>query len=101
MDFVLRCMEHEVLLKYPETESSNTEQRSIHKISDNERLRIILYVDDIVLFCEDINELNNILNIYDETYSRFGLTIATDKTKTISLCSRRNYECRITDNIRK
>ena len=94
MDFVLRCVEHEVLLKYPETglkysyhiksESSNREQRSIHKISGNERLCMLLYADDIVLFCEDINELNNIIKIYDETFSRFGLTIATDKTKTIS-----------------
>ena len=94
MDFVLRCVEHEVLLKYPETglkylyhiksESSNREQRSIHKISCNERLCMLLYADDIVLFCEDINELDNIIKIYDETFSRFGLTIATDKTKTIS-----------------
>ena len=45
---------------------------------------MLLYADDIVLFYEDINELNNILKIYDETFSRFGLTIATDKTKTFS-----------------
>ena len=42
MDFVLRCVEHHVLMKYPNTglkysyhiksESSNREQRSIHKI---------------------------------------------------------------------
>ena len=70
MDFVLRCVEHEVLLKYPNTglkysyriksESSNRKQRSIHKISGNDRLRMLLYADDIVLFCEDINELNDI-----------------------------------------
>ena len=47
-------------------------------------MRMLLYVDVIVLFCEDIQELICILNIYDETFSRFGLTIATDKTKTIS-----------------
>ena len=94
MDFVLRCVEHEVLLKYPNTglkysyhvkaESSTREQRSIHKISGSDRMRMLLYADDIVLFCEDIQELNCILKIYDETFSRFGLTIATDKTKTIS-----------------
>ena len=45
---------------------------------------MLLYADDIVLFCEDVNELQSILTIYDNTFSRFGLTIATDKTKTIS-----------------
>ena len=73
MDFVLRCVEHDVLLKDPNTglkysydiksESSNQEQRSIHKISGNDRLRMLLYADDIVLFCEDIDELNDILKI--------------------------------------
>ena len=92
MDFVLRCVEYEVLLKYPETglkysyhiksESSNREQRSIHKISGNERLCMLLYADDIVLFCEDITKLNNIIKIYEEIFSWFGITIATDKIKT-------------------
>ena len=70
-----RCVEHEVLLKYPNTclkysyhiksESSNQEQRSIHNISGNDRLRMLLYVYDILLFCEDIHEQNDILSIYD------------------------------------
>lgn len=94
MDFVLRCVEHEVLLKYPDTglkyayhiksESSTREQRSIHKISGSDRLRMLLYADDIVLFCEDVNELEAILKIYDDTFSRFGLTIAIDKTQTLA-----------------
>ena len=75
MDFVLRCVEHEVLTKFPNTglkysyhiksESSTREQRSIHKISGSDRLRMLLYADDIVLFCEDIDELNSILEIYN------------------------------------
>ena len=94
MDFVLRCVEHEVLLKFPNTglkysyhiksESSTREQRSIHKISGSDRLRMLLYADDIVLFCEDIDELNSILEIYDKNFSRFGLTIAIDKTQTLA-----------------
>ena len=94
MDFVLSCVEHEVLLKYPNTglkysyhiksESSNRKQRSIHKISGNDRLRMLLYADDIVLFCEDFAELNDILNIYDSNVSRFGLTVANDKTQTLA-----------------
>ena len=93
MDFVLRCAEHEVLLKFPNTglrysyriksESSTRLQRSIHKLAGEERLRMLLYADDIVLFSEDVNEMQAILNIYNDTFSRFGLTIATDKTKTI------------------
>ena len=52
-----------------------------------DRLRQISHVTvcyDIVLFCEDMDELQAILKIYDETFSRFGLTIAIDKTKTLS-----------------
>ena len=45
---------------------------------------MLLYAGDIVLFCEDVQELQSILRIYDETFSRFGLTIATDKTQTLS-----------------
>ena len=32
---------------------------------------MLLYADDIVHFCEDIDELNSILQIYDNTFSRF------------------------------
>ena len=94
MDFVLRCAEHDVLLNFPNTglkysyriksESSTREQRSVHGLAGEDRLRMLLYADDIVLFCEDIDELQSILNIYNNTFSRFGLTIATDKTKTMS-----------------
>ena len=45
---------------------------------------MFLYADDIVLFCEDIDELNDILNIYDSNFSRVGLTIAIDKTQTLA-----------------
>jgi hypothetical protein len=55
----------------------------VHKLSGSDRLRMLLYADDIVLFCEDIKELESILEIYDKTFSRYGLTIALDKTKTI------------------
>ena len=93
MDFVLRCAEFEVLQRFPNTglkysfhiksESTNREQRYVHKISGTDRLRMLLYADDIVLFCENIKELESILGIYDKTFTRFGLTIALDKTKTI------------------
>ena len=90
MDFVLRCAEHGVLGKFPSTglkyayriisESTTREQR-VHGISGHGRLCMLLYADDIVLFCEDVNELQSVTNIYDATFSRFGLTIGCDKTK--------------------
>ena len=91
MDFVLRCVEHDVLLKYPNTglkysyhiksESSNRQQRNIHKISGNDRLRMLLYADDIVLFCEDIDELNDILNIYDSIFHVLALLLLLIKRR--------------------
>ena len=45
---------------------------------------MLLYADDIVLFCEDIDELNDILEIYDSNFSRFGLTIAIGTTQTLA-----------------
>ncbi len=59
MDFVLRCAEQEVLKKYPNTglkysyrinsKSSTRKQRSIHQLSGDNRMRMLLYADDIVL----------------------------------------------------
>ena len=94
MDFVLHCVEHEVLKKYQNTglkcsshiksESSTREQRNIHKMSGSDRLHMLLYDDDIILFCENVQELHSILRIYDETFSRFELIIATEKTQILS-----------------
>jgi hypothetical protein len=94
LDFVLRCVEHEVLQKFPNTglqysflipgHCSTRQQRSIHRLSGSERLRMILYADDIVLLCNDIDELSEIVNIYDKTFARFGLKISTDKTETMA-----------------
>ena len=89
MDFVLRCAEHEVLQIFPNTgleysyripgHCSTREQRSVHGLSGTQRLRMILYADDIAVLSNDIDELAEILNIYDKTFTRFGLKIATDK----------------------
>ena len=93
IDFVLRCAEYEVMKKYPNTgmkyeyqirsESSTRQQRNIHQLAGHDRLRMLLYADDIIIFCEDPQELQIIVSIYDDTFRRFGLTIATDKTKTM------------------
>ena len=94
MDFVLRCAEHEVLQKFPNTgleysfripgHCSNREQRSVHGLSGTSRIRMLLYADDIAVLCNDVDELAEILRIYDKTFTRFGLKIATDKTETMA-----------------
>ena len=42
---------------------STREQRRIHGLNGEARLRMIIYADDIVLLCNDINELTDILSI--------------------------------------
>ena len=94
MDFVLRCAEYEVLQQFPNTgleysyripgHCSTREQRSVHGLSGTERLRMILYADDIAILCKNIDELAAILNIYDQTFTRFGLKISYGKTETMA-----------------
>ena len=52
---------------------STRQQRSIHCLSGVQRIRIILYAD----------ELSEIVKIYGATFTRFGLKISTDKTETM------------------
>ena len=94
LDFVLRCVEYDVLQRYPNTglqysyripgHCTTREQRSIHGLSGIQRLRMILYADDIALLCKDVDELAEIVNIYDRTFSRVGLKVAADKTETMA-----------------
>ena len=94
LDFVLRCVEYEVLKQFPNTglqysyripsHCSSREQRSVHGLSGVQRLRMILYADDIVLLCSDVDELSKIVSIYNEIFIRFGLTISTGKTETMA-----------------
>ena len=45
---------------------------------------MILYTDDIAILCNNIDELAEILNIYDKTFTRYGLKICTGKTETMA-----------------
>ena len=45
---------------------------------------MILYVDGIVLLHESIDDLAEVINIYNKTFARFGLQISTDKTETMA-----------------
>ena len=64
--------------------NSQTPVCSVHGLSGFERLRIILYDDDIALLCIDVDELAEIVNVYDKTVTRFGLKIAASKTETMA-----------------
>ena len=52
---------------------------------------MILYADDIVLLCESIDELAEIVNIYDKTFARYVLTILTNKTETMAFRGNQEY----------
>ena len=94
LDFVLRCVEYDVLQRFPNTglqysyripgHCSTREQRSVHDLSGIQRLRMILYADDIALLSNDIDELAEIISIYDKTFTRFGLKMSADKTETMA-----------------
>ena len=90
LDFVLRCVEHEVLQKFPNTglqfayripvHCSTRKQHRVHALSGVQSLRMILYADDIALLCTNIDELAEIVKTYDDTVTRFGLKISIRKT---------------------
>ena len=94
LDYVLRCVEHEVFQKFPNTglqysyripgHCSTREKRSVYGLSGVQRLRMILYADDIALLCTNVDELAEIVKIYHHTFSRFGLKISTGKTETMA-----------------
>ena len=83
LDFVLRCVEHE----FPNTglqysyripgHCSTREQRSVYGLSGIQRIRMILYADNIALLCTNVDELAERVKIYDHTFTRFGLKIST------------------------
>ena len=66
---------------------STRQQRSIHCLSGIQRLRMILYADEIVLLCNDIDELSEIVKIYGATFTRFGLKFQQTKPKPWFLMS--------------
>ena len=72
---------------------STREQRSIYGLSGTQRLRMILYADDIAVLCNNADELAEILRIYDKTFTRFGLKIATDNTKTMAFNVPEEIKC--------
>ena len=93
-DFVMRCFEHHVLQKFPNTglqyayliigHFSTREQRSVHGLSGVQRLRMILYDDDIALLCTNVDELAEMIKIHGDTFTWFILKISIGKTETMA-----------------
>ena len=56
--------------------STHTEYQAIvprvYGLCGVQRLRMILYADDIALLCTNVDELAEIVKIYDHTFTRFG-----------------------------
>ena len=93
MDFVTKICEYEVKKKFPNTgihykyhiaSECNSRAMRMHSPSHGEDyMHSLLYADDLMIVSRDVMEMQEILNIYNETFKRFGLTIAADKTKTL------------------
>lgn len=92
-DYVLKIAAHRIDEAFPEGWGiefdynipymcSNREQRENGRLSDTELVRMILYADDLVLFCKSVQEAEGVLYIIHTTCKQFGLSISFKKTKT-------------------
>lgn len=87
------CTKHEIFSVYPEfgacvefvvpdTVSLRAPRtRMAHGVT---RVSALLYADDVVIFSENINELQKILEIYDNTFTRYRLYMSYKKTETMA-----------------
>ena len=93
-DFVLKVCGNEIDKHFPDgwgvlfefripNECTNRQQRANGKVHGQELMKLILYADDLVLFCTSIEEAHNILKIINHTCKRFRLNISFKKTKTL------------------
>ena len=93
-DFVLKVCAEEIDRKFPNGwglsfdyripgECTNREQRSQKKMHGTEFIKWLLYADDLVLFCPDIFQAQEIIKIMNGVCKRFGLTISFKKTKVM------------------
>lgn len=93
MDFVMRCAKHEVLRQFPEHGTSikyaipnEVSPRSLRTDKSHGTIKVtdLSYADDVVVFSENISDLQQVIEIYDKTFSRFGLTMSYKKTETMA-----------------
>ena len=93
-DFVLKVCAEEIDRKFPNGwglsfdyripgECTNREQRRHKRMHGTEIIKWLLYADDLVLFCDDIFQAQEIIKIMNEVCKRFGLIISFKKTKVM------------------
>lgn len=54
------------------------------KARGKNKITELLYADDQAIFAESIEELQTILKVYDQTFTRFGLQMSYSKTETMA-----------------
>ena len=94
MDFVVRVARHEVLKEHPNSgmkvefsipnEVSPQEYRLKAPSCGTIQITELLYADDEAIFANSVEELRTILEIYDQTFTRFGLKMSYSKTETMA-----------------
>ena len=47
------------------------------------KVRVILYADDLVIFCTSQPAMQRVITKFEHTFERFGLRVARDKTETL------------------
>ena len=93
MDFVVRIARYEVF-KYPgagikvdfciSNDVSPRDYRKRAKANGSMYITELLYADDEAIFANSIQLLKNVLEIYDQIFSRFGLQMSYSKTDTMA-----------------
>ena len=95
-DLVLKICAEEIDRRYPDGwgipfeyripgECTNREQRRSKRMHGKDFLKWLLYTDDLVLFCPDIFQAEEIIIILNRVCKRFGLTISFKKQRSCSL----------------
>ena len=93
-DFILKVCAEEIDRKFLDGwglsfdyrisgECTNREQRRFQRMNGTQLLKWLLYADDLVLFCPDLNQAQEIINIMNNVCKRFGLSISFKKTKVM------------------
>ena len=82
MNTASTCKDFKTLIEYRiNMQSTDRVQRAIDPPSGNRKIKIILYADDIVLFCRSVSSLQLSVDVMNSVFTRFGLKIAEDKTQ--------------------
>ena len=108
-DFVLKVCAEELIKKFPDgwglnfdyripTQCTNRQQRGQRRMHGVEIIKLLLYADDLVLYCSDISEVQEIVKIMNSVCKRFGLTISFSKTKVMQFYTYTNHVNVIVDD---